>query len=188
MTMELVIAGGGIGGLAAAVAARRAGWEARLVEQAPEFAEVGAGLQLGPNATRRLAAWGLLTPAFIARCALPQRLRVRDAQDGRELAAMPLGPDFERRYGAPYVTLHRADLQQALLEAARAAGARMHTGTRVLAEVPGTYEELVAAWDERGIDFQRRLIEALLHPIIVNPARTRKRAFDPGRLEIVPKA
>lgn len=133
MTMELVIAGGGIGGLAAAVAARRAGWEARLVEQAPEFAEVGAGLQLGPNATRRLAAWGLLTPAFIARCALPQRLRVRDAQDGRELAAMPLGPDFERRYGAPYVTLHRADLQQALLEAARAAGARMHTGTRVLA-------------------------------------------------------
>jgi site-specific DNA recombinase len=62
------------------------------------------------------------------------------------------------------------------------------TGTRVLAEVPGTYEELVAAWDDRGIDFQRRLIEALLHPIIVNPARTRKRAFDPGRLEVVPKA
>lgn len=62
------------------------------------------------------------------------------------------------------------------------------TGTRVLSEVPGTYEELVASWDERGIDFQRRLIEALLHPIIVNPARTRKRTFDPGRLEIEPKA
>ena len=62
------------------------------------------------------------------------------------------------------------------------------TGTRVLAEVPGTYEELVAAWEERGIDFQRRLIETLLHPIVVNPARSRKRAFDPGRLEIVPKA
>src|SRR5690606_15019329 len=62
------------------------------------------------------------------------------------------------------------------------------TGTRVLAEVPGTYEELIAAWDDRGIDFQRRLIEALLHPIIVNPARSRKRAFDPGRLEIEPKA
>lgn len=62
------------------------------------------------------------------------------------------------------------------------------TGTRVLAEVPGTYEEFVAAWEERGIDFQRRLIETLLHPIVVNPARSRKRAFDPGRLEIVPKA
>ena len=62
------------------------------------------------------------------------------------------------------------------------------TGTRVLAEVPGTYEELVDAWAERGIDFQRRLIEALLHPIIVNPASSRKRAFDPGRLEIVPRA
>lgn len=62
------------------------------------------------------------------------------------------------------------------------------SGSRVLAGVPGTYEELVAAWEERGIDFQRRLIQALLHPIVVNPARTRKRAFDPGRLEIVPKA
>jgi hypothetical protein len=48
------------------------------------------------------------------------------------------------------------------------------TGTRVLAEVPGTYEELVAAWDERGIDFQRRLIEALVHSIIVKPATTRR--------------
>lgn len=62
------------------------------------------------------------------------------------------------------------------------------TGTRVLAEVPGTFEELDAAWEERGIDFQRRLIQALLHPIVVNPARTRKRAFDPGRLRIEPKA
>ena len=62
------------------------------------------------------------------------------------------------------------------------------TGSRVLAEVPGTYEELVAAWKDRGIDFQRRLIEALMHPIVVNPARSRRRAFDPGRLEVVPKA
>jgi DNA invertase Pin-like site-specific DNA recombinase len=62
------------------------------------------------------------------------------------------------------------------------------TSTRVLAQVPGTYEELVAAWEERGIDFQRRLIQALLHPIVVNPARTRKRAFDPGRLKIEPLA
>ncbi|MCO5305050.1 MAG: recombinase family protein [Microthrixaceae bacterium] len=61
------------------------------------------------------------------------------------------------------------------------------TGTRAR-RGPRTYEELVAAWEERGIDFQRRLIEALLHPIVVNPARSRKRAFDPGRLEIVPKA
>ena len=62
------------------------------------------------------------------------------------------------------------------------------TGTRVLADVPGTYDELVDAWEQRGIDFQRRLLQALLHPIVVNPARSRKRAFDPGRLEVVPKA
>ena len=54
--------------------------------------------------------------------------------------------------------------------------------------MPGTYDELVAAWGERGIDFQRRLIEAMLHPIVINPARSRKRVFDPSRVQIEPRA
>ena len=58
-TQQLLIAGGGIGGLAAALAVARAGWEVRLFERAPEFTEVGAGVQLGPNVTRILRAWGL---------------------------------------------------------------------------------------------------------------------------------
>lgn len=62
------------------------------------------------------------------------------------------------------------------------------TGARVLSEVPGTFDELAAAWGSRGIEFQRRLIQALLQPIVVNPAITRTRAFDPGRLVIEPKA
>lgn len=62
------------------------------------------------------------------------------------------------------------------------------TGSRVLAEVPGTYDELVAAWSSRGIEFQRRLIEATLHPIVVNPASSRKRAFDTTRVVIEPRA
>ncbi len=130
MTQELLVAGGGIAGLAAALAARRAGWEARVFEQAPAFAEVGAGIQLGPNATRRLRAWGLLDAARL-RPHAPPRLRVRDALDGRELGCLPLGERAAARYGAPYCTVHRADLHATLLEAAQAAGARLHAGLRI---------------------------------------------------------
>ncbi len=133
MTGELLVAGGGIGGLAAALAARRAGWEARLFEQAAEFSEVGAGLQLGPNATRILREWDLLQGDLAQQAVAPPRLRVRDGADGSELGALELGEAFARRYGAPYLTLHRADLQGALLQAVQAAGARLHAGCRVLA-------------------------------------------------------
>ncbi|MDE2607166.1 MAG: FAD-dependent monooxygenase [Burkholderiales bacterium] len=133
MTRELLVAGGGIAGFAAALAARRAGWEARLFEQAPEFSEVGAGLQLGPNATRILWEWGLLEGALREQAVAPPRLRVRDGADGADLGALPLGGDFERRYGAPYLTVHRADLHSALVDGAREAGTRLHPGCRVLA-------------------------------------------------------
>jgi salicylate hydroxylase len=128
---EILIAGGGLGGLAAALAARHAGWEARLVEQAQAFSEVGAGIQLGPNATAILREWGLLQRGLEQRVARPGQLCVRDARTGDELGTLRLGQAIEQRYGAPYLTVHRADLQQALLEAAQAAGVRVHTGTRV---------------------------------------------------------
>ena len=139
MTMEVLIAGGGLGGLAAAVAARRAGWETRLAEQAEAFSEVGAGIQLGANATRILREWELLQGGLLEQLVFPERLQVRDASDGRELAALRLGREHEARYGAPYATVHRADLQQALLAAAEAGGTRLHTGTRITAatEVDG---------------------------------------------------
>jgi salicylate hydroxylase len=125
VTRELLVAGGGIGGLAAAIAARRAGWEGRLLEQAPAFSEAGAGIQLGPNATRILREWGLLGGELHRQAFAPQRLRVRDAVDGSELAQLPLA-GMEQRYGAPYLTLHRQDLHAALLEAARGLGVRVH--------------------------------------------------------------
>lgn len=130
MKGEVLVAGGGLGGLAAALAARRAGWDARVLEQAAAFSEVGAGIQLGPNATSILRGWGLLEGELASLVGRPQWLRVRDAVDGRELAALQVGA-FEQRYGAPYFTVHRADLQDALLQTVRQDGVRLHTGTRV---------------------------------------------------------
>lgn len=131
MTTELLVAGGGIGGLAAALAARRAGWEARVFEQAETFSEVGAGIQLGPNATRILREWDLLQGELGGLVVAPARLRARDGVDGADLGVLELAPAMLRRYGAPYLTVHRADLQSALLHAAQASGVRLHTGSRL---------------------------------------------------------
>jgi len=130
VNQELLVAGGGIGGLAAALAARRAGWEARVLEQAPAFSEFGAGIQLGPNVVRILREWGLLAGELQQQAYMPQRVRVLDGLDGGELATLPLA-GMEERYGAPYLTVHRNDLHVALLDAARAGGVRLHTGRRV---------------------------------------------------------
>jgi len=131
VSRELLVAGGGIGGLAAALAARHAGWEARVLEQSPAFSEVGAGIQLGPNVVRILREWELLGAGELQQLVFaPQRLRVRDGVDGGELAVLPLA-GMEQRYGAPYLTVHRADLHAVLLAAARARGVRLHTARKV---------------------------------------------------------
>ncbi|HCY14631.1 MAG: FAD-dependent oxidoreductase [Curvibacter sp. GWA2_64_110] len=111
---QVLIAGGGIGGLAAALASSRAGWQVRLYERAPAFSEVGAGIQMGPNVVRVLHSWDLAdTLAEVA--AFPERLQVRHALSGRELGVLHLGSTAVLRYGAPYATIHRADLHQLLL-------------------------------------------------------------------------
>ena len=109
MKKQVLVAGGGIGGLAAALGASRAGWEVRLYERAAAFSEVGAGVQIGPNVVRRLQAWGLQQP-LQAVAAFPSRLQVRNASSGADLGTLPLGARAVERYGAPYATIHRADL------------------------------------------------------------------------------
>ena len=116
MRKQVLVAGGGIGGLAAALGASRAGWDVRLYERAGAFTEVGAGVQIGPNVVRRLQAWDLQQP-LQAVAAFPTRLQVRNAVSGRELAVLPLGPTAVQRYGAAYATIHRADLHGLLLAA-----------------------------------------------------------------------
>ena len=118
MSRQLLIAGGGIGALAAALSSARAGWQVRLYEKAEVFSEVGAGLQIGPNATRILQGWGL-GQALERLAAFPDKLLVRSAPSGRELASLSLGSRCQRRYGAPYATLHRADLHSMLLDSVR---------------------------------------------------------------------
>jgi salicylate hydroxylase len=124
-----LVAGGGIGGLAAALACGRAGWQVQLFERAPAFGEVGAGIQIGPNVTRVLAHWGL-SEALSQVAAFPTHLQVRSARSGDELAVLPLGAEAVARYGAPYATIHRADLHQLLLQAVQAQGsAQLHLDT-----------------------------------------------------------
>jgi 3-hydroxybenzoate 6-monooxygenase len=126
---DVVVVGGGIGGLASALALTRTGRRVRVLEQAPRFGEVGAGLQMAPNATRILRGWGLLDEV-IARGVVPRRLVMRDAVDGARLSYLDLA-DAGRRYGAPYVVIHRSDLHAILVEACRAAGVDLVTDTAV---------------------------------------------------------
>ena len=113
MTRQVVVSGGGIGGLAAALALGRAGCDVRLFEQAAVFSDVGAGIQLGPNVMRVLHAWGLgRVLADVA--AFPDKLQVRSAVTGKTLGELPLGETMQTRYGAPYATVHRADLATAI--------------------------------------------------------------------------
>ena len=111
---KILIAGGGIGGLAAALACAQAGTEVSLFERASVFAEVGAGVQLSPNVVRVLHRWGL-KQALDAVVSVPEQLQIRSAVTGAELGVLRLGDTIQARYGAPYLTVQRSDLHHVLL-------------------------------------------------------------------------
>lgn len=111
--LSVVVAGGGIGGLATAIALAQRGIEVRVCERRSEFPEEGAGIQIGPNGTRILQDLGIAE--FLAsKVASPDELIVHDGATGRELARLPLGSWLAKRHGAPYWTAHRRDLHIAL--------------------------------------------------------------------------
>ena len=110
----IAVVGGGIGGLAAALALGRAGHAVNLYEQSDAFSEAGAGIGLGPNAMRVLQEWGL-GPSLQETGCTPLQLIARHADNGRIAGRLPMGASFMNAYGAPYLTVHRADLQQVLL-------------------------------------------------------------------------
>ncbi len=111
--VSIAVVGGGIGGLAAAVSMLRAGVDVHVFEQAPALVEVGAGIQISPNASRLLHRWGLR--AALDRTGVrPVAVHQRRWDDGRTLQRAPLGEAAEAAFGAPYYHFHRGDLLKAL--------------------------------------------------------------------------
>lgn len=115
----IIVAGGGIGGFAAALALANKGRAVTLIEQAPSFSEVGAGIQLGPNIMRMFDALGV-TEAIDAAAVFPDMLVMRDGFTAEHVVEIPLGAAFERRFGRPYGVIFRPDLHNALIEAVAA--------------------------------------------------------------------
>ena len=115
----VLIAGGGIGGLATALALARHGIGSHVLERRPAFHEDGAGIQIGPNGTRILRKLGV-ADALRPHVGIPEALSVRDGRTGKELARLPLGRWLAMRHGAPYWVAHRKDLHNALLQSVRA--------------------------------------------------------------------
>ena len=119
--LPFLVAGGGIGGLAAALALSRKGYSVRVIEQSSEFKEIGAGIQLGPNVFRMFELLGL-TDAIRSCAAFPENLVMMDGITGEEVTRVPIGSDaFRQRFGGyPYAVIHRADMHQVYLDACRA--------------------------------------------------------------------
>ncbi|MCC9198504.1 FAD-dependent monooxygenase (plasmid) [Arthrobacter sp. zg-Y820] len=136
---QAVVVGGGIGGFTAALALAQRGLQVQLLERAPAFKEIGAGLQVGPNAARVLKDLGVLD-SVLQRAVLPRRFAILDIHSGNELYHATFGETLSKRYGAPYAVMHRHDLLTALMDAASSTG-RVET-------IPGT--EIVNLWQDEN--------------------------------------
>ncbi len=129
--LPVLVAGGGIGGLAAALALVRRGRAVKVLEQAGEIGEIGAGIQLGPNAFAALDALGVGERAR-RRAVYTDCMVMHDAVDEYEVGRIPTGEAFRARFGNPYAVIHRVDVHLSLLESARESGrVEFLTSTRV---------------------------------------------------------
>jgi len=126
---RIIVVGGGIGGMTAAAALGQAGFQVTLLEAATAFGEIGAGVTLAPNAMKGLDHIGICE-AVAAAGIEPTKQRIQHWEDGRTLVPMERS-SARSKYGAPYVTIHRADLHALLVQAARGAGVNLQTGAAV---------------------------------------------------------
>ena len=130
--LPVLVAGGGIGGLAAALALVRQGFTVKVLEQAPQLGEIGAGIQLGPNAFAAFDALGIGEKAR-ARAVYTDEMVMHDALDETLIGRIPTGEAFRQRFGNPYAVIHRADVHGALLEGAQESGRiEVLTSTQVI--------------------------------------------------------
>jgi len=128
--VDIVVIGGGVGGLTAALALAQGGHRVQVLERAPRFAQGGPGLRLAPNATAVLARLGLLDQVLDLG-SRPRRAVLRDLGSGAELAELDLGAPLTARYGAPYVVVGRADLLSLLADGCGDADVELRPGREV---------------------------------------------------------
>ena len=145
MAKQYLIAGAGIGGLASALALAKGKQRVCVLEQSPLVEEIGAGLQLGPNASSVLQALGV-DEEVSSFAGFPEEVRILDGLTGKTLNKVALGPDFVERFGAPYRVIHRGDLLGVLLRAAEARKTiKIETSSKVQ-----SYSDL----GERGVEVE----------------------------------
>jgi 3-hydroxybenzoate 6-monooxygenase len=131
-SQPVIVAGGGIGGLAVALGLARKGFKSIVLEQAPEFGEIGAGIQLAPNAWHAIDALGV-GELVKKEAVFIQHLLMMDGVSGEKVIDIPLDQRFAKRFGNPYAVTHRADIHSALLDGCKAQSAliELHADTRV---------------------------------------------------------
>jgi len=146
--LPVLVSGGGIGGLAAALALVRQGFKVQVFEQAPEIGEIGAGIQLGPNAFHAFDALGVGDKTR-ARAVFTDCMVMHDALDESEVGKIETGEAFRQRFGNPYAVIHRVDIHKSLLEGAVETGqVEFFTSTRI--EKIEQDEGGVTATDQNG--------------------------------------
>ncbi len=148
--LPVIVAGGGIGGLAAALALVRQGFEVTVLEQAPEIGEIGAGIQLGPNAFHAFDALGVGDKAR-GRAVYTDYMVMHDAIDEYQVGKIETGEAFRQRFGNPYAVIHRVDVHLSLLEGAQETGkVQFHTNTRIVSFEQDEARKTVTAIDQNG--------------------------------------
>src|SRR5437667_5034928 len=145
-TAPVLVVGGGIGGMAAALALSQLGFRVEIFEQSPEIGEIGAGLQLGPNGFAAMDALGVGERAR-RRAVFTDDLVMMDAIDDSEIARIPVGEAFRRRFNNPYAVIHRADIHQSLFEEVELVpDVQVRTSTRIVrVDVDGEGVRLIDA-------------------------------------------
>jgi len=146
--LPVIVAGGGIGGMAAALALVRRGFDVKVLEQASQFGEIGAGIQLGPNAFHAFDALGVGDKAR-SRAVFTDYMVMHDAIDEYEVGRIPTDEAFRKRFGNPYAVIHRVDVHQSLLEGAQESGhVELVTSTHI--ERIEQDENSVTVYDQNG--------------------------------------
>ena len=147
-SLPVLVAGGGIGGIAAALALVRQGFSVKVLEQAPQLGEIGAGIQLGPNAFAAFDALGI-GPIARSRAVYTDEMVMHDALDEKLVGRIPTGEAFRRRFGNPYAVIHRADVHGALLEGAQATD-RIQVATSTQVQLIEQAADSVTVYDSKG--------------------------------------